>query len=575
TGKNVANPFAGYMKEILDTEGYLCRDELDLSARPLSTQELSGYDLVILTNVPLADHERDILADYVCGGGNLIASRPPKETAEVFGLSPAQSVVSAYNDGYITLNHDHPLAATISADCLQYHDVADLYQLTQAEALAWLTGKPGTKTAFPAVTINHYGDGNAAAFAFDLAASTVLFHQGCRLNASDGPNADANGDGAYKPDDLFFKFLDERMKTIPQADLHADLLVSIIRYMAERKKPIPRVWHYADAAPAVALIDGDSDGMTSAEIEKVIGIFERVGGKYTIYLMPEQYEAISPERFRKMRERGHDIGPHPFAGRMPQPGKFAARLADEVRWLAERYDYSPVAQRGHNVIWVGWTAHARLLLEQGLRLDTNFYAGPGFQHGYVNGSGLPVKFMDEYGQTIDVYEQASISIEDGLFTEKTLLPSMTVEECIELSITQIDEATDLYHSVYHPCFHPTYTSAEGKSSTLWLEAVAAHLQKRGIPFVNGREWVEFNNARRGVEFTAMAWDEAGGRLQFGVTSDRDIDGLTILLPATFRGRRSKMSDASTRNVVLEQREQLAVVTALRAGASRQFQVTYE
>ena len=464
------NPFSGYLREILASEGLAAWEYRDLAEAPT---DLAGWRLILLENAPLPEVCRARVEEWVRDGGRLIASRPPPEMAALFGLRPTKSAVKTCAEMYVAFDPAHPLASRIGADSLQFHGVADLYEPAGAEGVAWLGGQRGVRTGYPAVTLHAAGKGQAAAFAFDLALCTVLFHQGRRLNAGDGPNPDPNADGAFKPDDLFFRFFDERLKSVPQADLYGDLLVRLIRRLCPA--PLPRLWHYPNAAPSVAFLDGDSDSMSAEDFEKVISTVETAGGRFTIYLMPQQYAAIAPERMAALRTRGHDAGPHPFAGRTPTEADCARAVAQETTDFRARYGFQPLAHRGHNVIWPGWVTHARELLRNGIRLDANFCCGPGLQYGYLNGSGLPVRFMDETGEIIEVYEQATVSMEDGWYTEKTLMPAMTVAECAALSLRQIDDAVDRWHAVYHPCFHPVYVRPGPKDSTPWIRAVACPL----------------------------------------------------------------------------------------------------
>lgn len=561
------NRLASYLREILATEGIACWDFHDLTAGGVA---LDGRALVILENVPLDAAWCARLEAYVRAGGRLLASRPPPELAEVFGLKPTRSVVKTCRGMFVTFDAAQPLAAGLGAESLQFQGTGDLYEPVGAQVLAAFGGQLGVATHYPAITVHARGAGLAAAFAFDLAACTVLLHQGTPLNASDGPNPDPNADGAFKPDDLFHRQLDERLKTVPQADLYADMLVRLVQHLCPC--PLPRLWHYPHAAPSVTLLDGDSDSMTAEDIETVFATVEKVGGRFTIYLMPEQFAALSPERMARHRACGHDAGPHPFAGRLPGRDAFAKRLDEEMALFTQRYGFAPSAQRGHSVVWLGWDEHARELLRHGLRLDTNFCCGVGLQHGYLNGSGLPVRFVDEHGAIIDVYEQATISMEDGWYTEKCLLPALSMAECIALSKRQIDASADVWHAVYHPCFHPVYARPGARDSTPWLAAVAAHGAARAIPFVNAREWVEFNDARRAVRIAELDWNAASGRLSFTVRAARDIAGLTLLLPATFDGRAGTPGTGDL--IEREGRPQLALTLDLQAGEERDVRVDY-
>ena len=46
-----------------------------------------------------------------------------------------------------------------------------------------------------------------------------------------------------------------------------------------------------------------------------------------------------------------------------------------------------------------------------------------------------------------------MSTDDGQTTDKTFAPDKSIDECIELSKYQADQAIDRFHSVYHPYFH--------------------------------------------------------------------------------------------------------------------------
>ncbi len=543
------NALSGYICEILDVEGIVCRETLDLASEPLKDSHLAGRDMVILAHVNPEAKSQSLLAEFVASGGNLIAFRPPPDMLGIFGLKPTSGIVRHFAEGYVTLAPKPALLAQIQADCLQFHGDADLYEPDSATVLAALAGKPGVRTRYPAIVLHEHGKGLAAAFAYDLAASNVLFHQGTPLNSSLGPNPDPDRDLAYKTCDLFYRYLDERLKTIPQADIHQDILVCLIRRMTERR-PMPRLWHFPHAAPAAAFLDGDSDSMPTADLESVIEIIERFAGKYTLYLMTKDFKALTPERMRELLQRGHDLGPHLFAGRMPSPQETLANMRVELAELRKHYEYQPVAHRGHSVVWVGWTEHAKYLHENGLRLDSNIYPGAGYQHGYCSGSALPVKFMDEKGRLVDVYEQATLSSEDVLLSDKALLPAMTLEQAIELSLGQIDDLADKFHGVYHPCFHPVYVNHKSKCSAPWIEAVARRAHERGLPFVNGREWVEFNDARRGVQIQNLSFDNQTGVLRFDIRSLRAVSGLTLLLPANFKGRRVRLEGFDQTAIVL-------------------------
>ncbi|MBI3985749.1 MAG: hypothetical protein HY343_02425 [Lentisphaerae bacterium] len=572
------NRFASYLTEILDAIGVLTRDELDLAAADLTPASLEGRALAILGNVPVTRRQESLLRRFVERGGVLIAMRPPFSMASLFGVVPTPSVVKGGSEGYVTFRSGHPLVRNLPVPSLQFHGTADLYELRGAESLAWLGAQLGVKTSYPAVALHRQGRGRAVLFAFDLAACTVLFHQGYRFQSSVGSNPDPNGDGAFKPDDLFYKSRDERLKMAPQADLYADWLAALIRELLGPKLPVPRLWHFPNAAPAVAFLDGDSDGMTPAAMEKIFRAVERGGGKYTLYVMRNDFKTLAPARRRALCARGHDIGIHPYAGRKPSLAAMDRVLTEDMASFRKRYRYQPVAERGHSVVWVGWTEHAKFLLKQGLRLDTSFFMGAMYQYGYISGTGRPFRFMDEQGRIIDVYEQPSLTIEDGLLTDKCLMPAMDVPGAIRLSRRFIDDAADAYHTVYHPCFHPGYIVMPHPNSTPWIKAVVAHARRRKLPFVNAREWVAFNDARRSVRMRIQPQVRSQGRFTLNVSALYAVRDATILLPANWRGKSLRpgqvKGQCKARLVSIGKQKCVAVILSLKARQPETVTVEY-
>src|SRR5438477_464633 len=72
----------------------------------------------------------------------------------------------------------HPVGAGITPQTLQVHGLADRYALAGAASLASLYSSATASTPYPAATLNRYGAGYAAAFAYDLARSVAYTRQG-------------------------------------------------------------------------------------------------------------------------------------------------------------------------------------------------------------------------------------------------------------------------------------------------------------------------------------------------------------------------------------------------------------
>src|SRR5690606_185815 len=67
-----------------------------------------------------------------------------------------------------------------------------------------------------------------------------------------------------------------------------------------------------------------------------------------------------------------------------------------------------LTQRHHCIAWTDWASGAKTQLQNGMRLDTNYYYWPpGWalnRPGHFTGSAMPMRFADLDGSLIDVYK---------------------------------------------------------------------------------------------------------------------------------------------------------------------------
>ena len=572
--------FSGYITEILDVEGYNWREVHDLARVELTAEALARRQVVILTHVDPPAEVQELLIDYVRGGGGLIALRPPREMAARLGLASSFAERSMV-DRYVSFSDICALNAGVDHGPIQFHGRGEQYTWAGEPnaVVAYFAAERDYVTPNPAIVIGTLGQGHWAVFAYDLAESAVLFHQGRREQASDGPRADADGARQFIPNDLFVGFLDPALGHLPQADLHQDALVRVMEWMASLTRPLPRVWHFPNGAPAVAFFNGDSDNMSRRDLDNVLATADRYGVPFTTYLKPEHHQHVEPAEERALSERGHDFAEHPFVSLMPTMEEMREGLREEMGAFRARYGHDPVTNRGHSVVWVGWTEQAKYLRENGVRLDTSFAGGRYHRGAYVNGSGLPVKFMDEDGILLDIYEQNTMSTDDGMTTDKVFAPAMSIDECIELSKWQADQAIDRFHTVYHPYFHPHATGPGPRSTQRWLEAAIGHCQGRGFPFVNGRGWVDFNDGRRSLRLTNYRFDEGSMTLDMTIEAGSPVDGAAMALPSVYRG--AAVSGAAldgqpiaVESRIIEGREQVMLSADYRAGEPRRWRVMW-
>jgi hypothetical protein len=532
-----SNRFGGYLAELLRIEGLNWFDVQDVaSLRPGAALP----PLVLATASEMDDRTAAFLAAYVQRGGRLLAARPAPSLMQALGLPPAQPLPPAWSSGYVMLNPASPVVARLPwiENGVQYLGSAVALPsdraepLASPEALGWLAPYPGQPARYPAAIARAVGAGRVVLYAFDPAESAIHQQQGRPEQASTGAFPDFDGDGTFRPNDLFLGQLDPALRDVPQADLQRTLLLRAIEWLSQ-DRPLPRLWRFPDNAPAAALVDGDSDNMARDDLHLALETCDRYQAPFATLLKPEHIELVEPVEERQARQRGHRFGIHPWAG--PQPGVDALRavVEQDSAQFAARYNYRPRITRSHWVVWTGWVDHAHTLQGAGIQLDTNFTAGWGFKGGYVNGTGLPVRFAGEEGQVLDVFEQSTISGDDSWLLPKGGRPALTLADAIARSCEQIDAAVERYHTVVHPYFHPVLLKG-GRAipyPTLpWLETFLAHARHRHIPFLDAEQWLDWNQARRTVELVDLNYPDSGREMHCSLQASETLERMTLLVP---------------------------------------------
>ncbi len=564
-------PFAGYLLEILAMEGFLGHETVDLTGRRLTADLLTGQDLVIVAQMALEREEQAALGDYVRDGGRLLALRPPVEMAPLFGLEARGPELKRGH--YMQFDEQSCPGGARSTDVpLQVHAEADVYAAKDAEVAAWFCWGNGARRELPAVTLNGVGEGQAALLAFDLARSTVLFHQGLPEQASTGARPDPGGLGQFKPDALFIGHLDVTRATIPQADLQQRLIGALVDQLLPA--PMPRLWYFPHGEPCLAFLNGDSDGMHQGDLDGVLALIEPRGGRYTCYVMDE--EPLTPQAEAEIRARGHSFGKHVWVAQMPTVDQMATAVETQIAGYRRRYGYTPLSNRGHCLIWPGWTEMARLLSVAGVRIDSNF-VGCHCGHGYLTGSGLPAKFMDERGQMVDLYEQSTQWEDDVAIGE--YFEQLSYGRAVSLSLESLREARERYHTVVNFNLHPIHIRPDFLHTGAWIAAVADYCREQRIAMIGGDDWARFNDARRQVRLTGYAADADRRQIRFTLTAGEAIAGLTVTLPAAWNGRRFSGATAggaglNHRTRRIHEEERAFLILSLAAGESRTAVASY-
>jgi hypothetical protein len=363
-----SNLFSRYYSEILRTEGFNEFNVTDISQ--VTLQSLSGYDVIILGEMPLTTEQVTTLTGWVEGGGKLIAMRPDKQLTGLLGLSDTASTLS---EGYLGIDVSASPGAGITGQTLQFHGTADRYSLNGSIALATLYSNATTATPYPAVTLQSVGanGGQAAAFTFDLARSIIYTHQGNPAWQIGHVNSlQSNGTAL----DLFYDstrpWIDFNRISIPQADEQQRFLANLILYMNSDKKPLPRFWYFPKDKKAVIVLTGDDHNTRSSRSGNTIQFFARNEAwspsgcsvadwecvRSSSYLSPEDLYLFmyTDAELASYTADGFEIGLHPDAALALGNGQWcgiwpsdmAIKYSDQLNLFMLHYAYVPTAPVG-------------------------------------------------------------------------------------------------------------------------------------------------------------------------------------------------------------------------------------
>ena len=579
------NAFARYGVEILKTEGIDAFTVVNLSAHSAEKSALLSRPLIVsFTRSDRLVKLAGDLSDFAREGGNLLMIDPPAAFDSILGIRDLGRTLS---HGYLRCDTATSAARGLIETPVQFLGAARLCAATTSHVIAQLAADTTMHESYPACGINSYGRGRTAYLMYDLGRSVVSLRQGVPFDASVTGSPDRDGDGVLRTADLYFDTYDDSRATIPQADIQQRLVCRLITGLLAEQMPLPQVWFFPSAAPAVALITGDGHHTPVPTIEREASYIERNGGKFTLITYPTD---LDTSWVNGLERRGHAVDPHIFYQRHSNifpmrlrlwvangfsPSYFYrprfSDLRDETRFALEEYrvrtGHTSTVTRTHFLVWWGWSETAQLFARHGLRMDlsvtgTNprqefelpseygLKSPAGF--GYINGSGLPMKYVDIRGNIIDLFGQTT-QVEDDILgaavARNSPNDSITTSRFIAIAGGLIDQSVQRYHTVLVWNFHPLHTEIRYPPSAppTWgsFTATVDHLAKLQVPMLSADAWLGFLQSRHDLVMNDVSYDAHTGDGHFSVWSPAGLKGLTFLMPLTSaRGRIRAVTAAS-------------------------------
>lgn len=527
------NRFGIYLSEILKAEGLNSHTVVELST--VTSTTLDNASVVVLAETPLLPAQATLFSNFAAAGGRLIVMNPAPDSPllPVLGLTSQSSTTS---EGYFAINVANAFADGFPTTTLPFHGVAQNHTPAPGtQVLATLYSDATTPTPYPAVVKS----GTTITWTYDLVRSVVFTRQGNPANARE-----RDGAPPYRTEDIFYNAIDKDKVPIPYADVQMRMLARAITELMATVMPLPRTWYFPGSNKTVLVLTGDSHANPQSYFDTEIAAIESHGGRMSIYA----YGGTAPDltSVNTWKSSGHEVGMHPaayqFSGRT-LGAAFQANL-DWFRGLSPLDDPNPIrpsaTARIHQFEWQGWVDAANVAASSGVKMDTSFSTwGPAITypdhqaHGYITGSGQPMRFIDEAGAIVPVYQQVTSLIDDALVTTDSYSEHLTPDQALVVSRQLIDNSQAGDYAAITTLFHVDYFQF-GEVNP-WALGTMDYANSLGIPMWTAEHWLKFTEDRNATTMSGYSWSAQSRQLQFSVTVPAGSEALTLALPGTFAG----------------------------------------
>jgi hypothetical protein len=288
------------------------------------------------------------------------------------------------------------------------------------------------------------------------------------------------------------------------------------------------------------VVTADTHTTTVASHDLLFDLIESVGGRASLYT--SRWLNLPAGQVQAWEAAGHEIGLHPYFVDDGFANDFAAGYQRSADWFPVQMglDYGPTV-RHHSLEWLGWVTPAAIMRDFGLRMDTSYYAwGPALfnpdvdtqAHGYINGSGQPMRFIDQSGQVIDVFQQSTALVDEQLVTGDNS-ELLSIPAAVAVSQQLINESQNGSYAAVTTQFHIDYITF-GEVYP-WVQQTVQYAQAQGVPMWPTRRWLEFTDARYGTAVTDVNWSALDRTLSFRATLPPGSPALTMLVPGSYGG----------------------------------------
>lgn len=389
----------------------------------------------------------------------------------------------------------------------------------------------GRLSGQPLLYVRPRGRGLVLTLGFDLACQVHALQQGVPGGPGFAvPEARGLVPGLSESQDLVLDsgLLDNRVP-------YADLLEGWIVAMAEQATgPLPGWWRFPFEQDGVAVLSHDEEGRGREAFGELEALQARLGIPSTVFALAGR---DLPERWP---EGAQDLELHWnsfLAGDFP-PYERPDLRAQVARLQAVR-GTPPRLNRTHFLAWGReYTEPFRQMAAAGLELDSTY--GPNRGRGYLFGTGLPFRVLDQDGMPLPLWEWPFVSQEDWAGANLEFLSGL------------LDDSTRAWHQAPVLLLHPHRLVATEEGRRL-VEAFVHRARQRRHRLTTMLEYHDFLRMRAQARMQSRMRGEVLEAELFAPGP-----GLAVHLPATLKEVRVDGRPARTRWIRLYDRPRLLV-----------------
>lgn len=539
------NHFGHFTGEILRTEGFNSFQQDSLADVKITTAWLMKFDVVILAENKLTVAQQQMMRQYVQKGGNLIAFQPDRALSDVFGIRDSEA---SMEEGYIRIDTVTETGRGLTSRTLHFHGPADMCALNGATQIAALYKNGTSLTGYPAVVENNFERGHAMAFLYNLPQSIAYTRQGNHHYAGQ----ERDGITGIRAMDMFTDgWVDTTTNTINHADEQMRLLTHGIERMNRYVKPLPRFWYFPDTLQCLVTLNNDGEDNKEKDFQPQFADIDGKGVKMTLYV--KEVDFISKKWIDNWRGKGFEISGHPDDTKQATNPDW--QTMDSVYKalngkLKSVYDVPSMRTVvNHWFVWCGkdadgsqdFAAQAKIEKQNGIRLDCNyahydnhssqghFLGALGTNQGNYTGSGLVMRFADEHGRPLNIFQQLN-NVYDQQYME-----NKDPDGYFNCFRGLLDRSLD--QEVYSFICVKAH-NAEYFFSKIPLMNMMDYAKSRFVPVWTEEELLAFLQARDEARFTHVRW--ANDVLSFQISSPLKLDHkLACMIPYRFNGKKIK------------------------------------